>query len=164
MLFKVEELSHNSRVWIYQANRKLTADEIQYLEEFLGREMEEWSAHGAALKAGFEIRYNQIIALFADEGQHAASGCSIDSSTRWFKDLGQKMMIDFFDRSIAIVQNDTLQLFPMLAGKKEVESGNIQSDSLVATPQVPNLDFYQKQWPELAKNSWLKKYFQSVNA
>ena len=74
------------------------------------------------------------------------------------------MMIDFFDRSIAIVQNDTLQLFPMLAGKKEVESDNIQSDSLVATPQVPNLDFYQKQWPELAKNSWLKKYFQSVQA
>jgi hypothetical protein len=162
MIFSKEQLHPSSRVWIYQANRKLTAEEIAFLQSFLAKEIDEWSAHGAALKAGFEICFDQIVCIFADESQHAASGCSIDSSTRWFKDLGAKFGIDFFDRSAAIVQENELQLIPFLEIKKAIENGVINLDSLIATPQVSNLDAYSNQWPEKASDSWLKRYFKQA--
>ncbi len=158
MLFSTSQLHPNSRVWIYQANRKLKSNEIQIIEDYLLKAIEDWSAHGAALKAGYNIRFNQIICLFADEQDHAASGCSIDASTRWFKELGIQLDIDFFDRSAAIIKEQELQLIPFLSIKKAVEDGVISSESLIATPQVPNLAFYTTQWPEKASNSWLKKY------
>lgn len=159
MIFKKEQLDPTSRVWIYQANRKLHESEIAFIEQFLKREIEEWSAHGASLQAGFEIRFDQIICIFADERQHAASGCSIDSSTRWFKDLGEKFSIDFFDRSVAIVQEKNLQLVPLLGIKKAIEEGILHPDCLIATLQVANLATYSNQWPEMAQDSWLKRYF-----
>lgn len=162
MIFSKGQLDPSSRVWIYQANRKLNANEIAFIEQFLAKEIDDWSAHGAALKAGFEIRFDQIICIFADESQHAASGCSIDSSTRWFKDLGAKFGIDFFDRSAAVVKNNELQLVSFLGIKKAVEEGLITPASLIATPQVANLDAYSKQWPEKAEASWLKKYFKQA--
>ncbi len=162
MIFNKEELHPSSRVWIYQANRKLNSEETAFVQSFLAKEIDEWSAHGAALKAGFEIRYDQIICIFADESQHAASGCSIDSSTRWFKDLGNKFGIDFFDRSATIVQTDGLQLIPFLEIKKAVENGVISSESLIATPQVSNLEAYTMNWPEKASDSWLKRYFKQA--
>ena len=162
MIFNKTQLHPSSRVWIYQANRKLTAEETAFIHSFLAKEIDEWSAHGAALKAGFEIRFDQIICIFADESQHAASGCSIDSSTRWFKDLGAKFGIDFFDRSAAIVQENGLQLIPFLEIKKAVENGIIESETFIATPQVPNLAYYANQWPEKASDSWLKRYFKQA--
>lgn len=159
MIFTAEQLHPSSRVWIYQANRKLKEQELAYIHGFLKKEIDEWSAHGAALKAGYEIRFDQLVAIFADESQHAASGCSIDSSTRWFKDLGAKFGIDFFDRSIAVVESDALTLYSLQGIKHVIEEGKIHDESLIATPQVPSLSFYKSQWPERAANSWMKRYF-----
>ena len=163
MIFKAEELHPSSRVWIYQANKKLEESELAYLTQFLEKEIAEWSAHGAALKAGFEIKYGQIVAIFADESQHAASGCSIDSSTRWFKDLGAKFGVDFFDRSVAIVEEDALVLYPLLGIKQVIAEGKIKEESLIASPQVSDLAYYLTQWPEPASNSWMKRYFTQVS-
>lgn len=159
MIFTADQLHPSSRVWIYQANRKLKEQELAYLHGFLKKEIDEWSAHGAALKAGYEIRFDQIVAIFADESQHAASGCSIDSSTRWFKDLGAQFGLDFFDRSIALVESNELKLFSLQGIKQVIETGQISAESLIATPQVTNLGFFQNQWPEKAANSWMKRYF-----
>lgn len=159
MIFTADQLHPLSRVWIYQASRKLNEQELAYLHDFLIKAIDEWSAHGAALKAGYEFRFDQIVAIFADESQHAASGCSIDSSTRWFKDLGAQFGLDFFDRSVAVVESNELKLYALPGLKQMIEAGKISADSLIATPQVPNLGFFMAQWPEKAASSWMKRYF-----
>ena len=42
-------LSDNSRIWIYQADRELTADEQSFLNQELLNFITDWTAHNVAL-------------------------------------------------------------------------------------------------------------------
>lgn len=155
------ELPPSARVWVYQANRAFSDIEKTSIESFLPKAIQEWNAHGAGLKGSFEIRYNQVVIIGLDESANAASGCSIDASTQWFKQLGIDLGIDFFDRTLAIVNGDKLDLYALSAIKQGVQEGRITHDSKVVTPLIPNLAYYQNNWPELAADSWVKRYFVS---
>ena len=159
------ELPPSARIWVYQANRAFSDIEKTSIESFLPKAIQEWNAHGAGLKGSFEIRYNQVVIIGLDESDNAASGCSIDSSTQWFKQLGIELGIDFFDRTLAIANGDTADMYPLPAIKQAVKDGFITAESKVLSPLIPNLAYYQTNWPELASDSWVKRYFvQQVSA
>ncbi|MHA8104206.1 hypothetical protein [Aquirufa nivalisilvae] len=159
MYVEFQQLPAHARVWIYQANRAFNEEESAFVQSYLKQAVQDWNAHGVPLAGSFQIRYNQIIVIAVDEHHHAASGCSIDASTGWFKDLAFQMGMDFFDRSVALVQEDSLILFPLLGVKQVINEGHINADSLIAIPQVKDLADYRSNWPAKAKDSWLKKYF-----
>ncbi len=159
MYVEFQQLPAHARVWVYQANRAFNEQELAFIQSYLKQAVQDWNAHGAPLASSFQIRYNQIIVIAVDEHQHAASGCSIDASTGWFKDLAFQMGIDFFDRSVALVQEESLILFPLLGIKQVVTEGKITPESYIAIPQVKDLEDYNTNWPAKAKDSWLKKYF-----
>ena len=48
-----------------------------------------WASHGSSLKAAIEIFYDHFIVVLVDEKQAAASGCSIDKSFQFIKELIQ---------------------------------------------------------------------------
>lgn len=95
---KLNELSPESRLWLYQSNRALSPTEIQWVDEQLQVFSTEWAAHGRNLKAAGEVLNPYFIALAADLSHENASGCSIDSSVRFVKDLGKELDVDFFNR------------------------------------------------------------------
>lgn len=95
---KLNELHPDSKLWLYQSNRKLSATEMQWLDEQLQAFAAEWAAHGRNLKAAAEVLNPYFIALAVDLTHENASGCSIDSSVRFVKDLGKELQVDFFDR------------------------------------------------------------------
>ncbi|MCP4975889.1 MAG: ABC transporter ATPase, partial [Maribacter sp.] len=80
MLVDFNVLPESSRVWIYQANRSFTSLELEELGGELDAFIQDWTAHGSDLKAGYEIRYKRFIILALDQTDTAASGCSIDAS------------------------------------------------------------------------------------
>jgi hypothetical protein len=153
------QLPDNARIWVYQANRTFSESDVDKISTFLLSAIHEWNAHGAGLKGSFEIRYNQVVILSLDESANAASGCSIDASTKWFKELGAELTIDFFDRTLSVVNGDSLDMFALTQIKQAVQEGQITADSKVVTPLIPNLAYYRNNWPELAAESWLKRYF-----
>ena len=92
------ELPSDARVWIYCSDRVLEADESAKIDDQLAGFIQGWSTHGAAMKAKSEILLDRFIVIAADEKHLAASGCSIDSSVRFIKELGTHYKINFFDR------------------------------------------------------------------
>src|SRR6478735_5232237 len=92
------EFSQHSRVWIYQADKKLSDQEVQRIQQELDDFTISWTAHNAQLKARAEIRYNRFLILIVDESQAGASGCSIDKSVNFMKQLEQQFGINLFDR------------------------------------------------------------------
>ncbi len=52
MLVDFNTLPEESRVWIYQANRSFTDDEIVELESKLDTFISNWTAHGSDLQSG----------------------------------------------------------------------------------------------------------------
>ncbi|MGB0424161.1 MAG: ABC transporter ATPase [Flavobacteriales bacterium] len=92
------QMNDNARVWIYQANRFLTDQEILKVNEATQEFVQSWSAHGNALAAEAHVLYKRFVVFFVDENQAEITGCSIDKSVALINGLGSELGIDFFDR------------------------------------------------------------------
>ena len=102
------ELPGSSRIWLHLANRKLVASEEQFLKEQLTVFLDSWSAHGKRLQCNATLLFSQYLIFSVDENIESASGCSIDSSVRFVKALGQELDIDFFNRmNVLGIESDT---------------------------------------------------------
>ena len=99
-----DDLSLQSRVWVFQSNRFLAAEEQDSIDTHLKSYIEQWSTHGAKMHASHLLLHNCFVVISADEQKQAASGCSIDSLTALFKKLGEQynlsLSIDSSESSI----------------------------------------------------------------
>lgn len=159
MYIPFQEMPAQARIWVYQASRSLQAQELDQIKQTLAQSCQVWEAHGAPLQASFEIKYNQVIIVAVNEAMNAASGCSIDASTRWFKDLGDALLVDFFSRDVAVVRNEQMELFPLGQMKAAVEAGNLTRDDQIITPLLQTVQQYRDSWLSTAADSYLKRYF-----
>ena len=94
MLVDFKELPDHSRIWIYQANRSFTDAELEEISADLSLFLQQWTAHGSQLKAGFEIRYKRFLVIGLDQSAASASGCSIDASVHFIQQLEKKYGVD----------------------------------------------------------------------
>jgi hypothetical protein len=159
MYIPFEQMPDHARVWIYQANRPLTPAESQLISQTLEKGTQGWEAHGAPLQASFEIRYHQVIAVAVNESVNQASGCSIDASTRWFKELAANLNIDFFNRDLAIVRGESLELIPIGQIKSQVQAGNISPTDIILRPLTDQVDTYRSKWLCPANESYISRHF-----
>lgn len=163
MLIPFDQQVESARIWVYQANRTITEIETIQITEYLNAAIANWAAHGAGLLASFKITYGRFVVVAVDEQFNAASGCSIDASTHWFKNLGQELSIDFFDRSVAFIdslgQIQTTQL-PLL--KSLIETHQVTKDTTVFNNLVKTIGEYKTSWKVPAAQSWMNRYFNTA--
>lgn len=163
MLTAFENMPGQARIWIYQSNRGLTPAETQTITAYLEPQVDQWAAHGAALQAGITIKHNRFVIVALNEAVNAASGCSIDASTRWFKELGAALNIDFFDRSLCYVDaNQSIQSLALGEIKAAVATQQLLPQSLVFNNTVKNIMELNERWLQRADNSWTARYFQKT--
>jgi hypothetical protein len=99
-------LPEHSRVWLYLADRKLDATEAHFLNEKLKLFLDSWVAHNKKLTCDGTLLFSQYLILAVNEDVESASGCSIDSSVRFVKSLGQELNVDFFNRlNVLVIEN-----------------------------------------------------------
>lgn len=101
-----DTLDDHAKVWSYQADRLLTDTEVQWINEQLNPFLEEWAAHGTKLKAYGEVMNHAHLILAVDESAHNASGCSIDTSVRFIKQLEKELQVSFFNRLKMLTQSN----------------------------------------------------------
>lgn len=104
MLFP--DYPESARVWIYAADRFLSGTEEAFAQEHLNAFLKQWAAHGTDLFAEGAILHNTFVVIVADEEKVKASGCSIDSSVRFIKELGKELQVDFFNRLSVLVEKE----------------------------------------------------------
>jgi len=156
-----DKMSAHSRVWIYQADRNLSAKEENMAAYFLKNAIQNWTAHGVTLLASAQILESRFIIIALDENENIASGCSIDSSTHWVKELGSNLGIDFFDRSLAYVEGKEIKSIPIFSAKAAILEGKIQSNSTVFNNSVTTLQALSASWKIPANQlTYIKRYFQ----
>ena len=80
MFVPFENLPEESKIWIYQSNRKFSDAEFSEIEMALQSFLEGWAAHGTSLESSYQLKYNRFIIIAVNQDVQAATGCSIDSS------------------------------------------------------------------------------------
>lgn len=156
MFVPYTSLPTHARVWIYQADRSLTNAELDIISTLLKSFTEEWMVHGQPMDASFEIRYNRFILLAAND---QASGCSIDSSVRTIKEIGEKLGVDFFNRQlVCFKRGEDVFSLPLSGLKEEFANGKIDASVYVFNNLVDTKAGVEENWLQQAGNSWLKRY------
>jgi hypothetical protein len=160
MYVPFHQLPPHSRLWVYQLSRPLTDQEEEQLNQRLLAFVTEWSSHGAGLQASYDLREKRFLLLATNEEVASASGCSIDASVNFLRQLEQEFNVGFFDRTTLSFQKDGEVLtVPMPQMKKEVAAGAVSGDTLYFDTLVQTVGALQDQWPKPAKETWLARYF-----
>ncbi len=160
MYVEFDLLPKNARVWIYQSDRKLEPNEVEWLSKVSHAFCELWAAHGQQLKSSFRLFYDQFLVLAVDEGSSLPSGCSIDSSVNLIRDAQNTIGVDFFDRlKVAFVANDHVFLESLTNIRIKIANGEISKDTNTFNNLVSTIGELEGNWKVPAGESWLKKYF-----
>ncbi|MEJ6979778.1 ABC transporter ATPase [Pedobacter sp. P351] len=157
------EISKNSRVWIYQSNRPFSLTEEHGVKEKLNDFTSQWQAHGNALTAKAEIRYNRFVILMVDEQQAGATGCSIDKSVNLMKHIEEELDINLFDRfNIAYRDENGIKSCSREEFEKLITEGKVTEDTIVFNNLVQTLAELEQNWEVPLKNSWHARVFGSL--
>jgi len=149
------QFSENSRVWVYQADRELSATETEQVQQQLNSFTTSWTAHNNQLKAKAEVRYNRFLVLIVDESQAGASGCSIDKSVHFMQHLEQEFGINLFDRfNLAYRDGDKVLSAPRHAFEEMIKQNTINKQTIVFNNMVQNLRELETKWEVPFKDSW----------
>ena len=159
MLVDFNSLPEISRVWIYQANRSFTEDEIKSIKEKLDIFIENWTAHGSDLQSGYEFKYKRFIIIGLNQNLNTATGCSIDASVHFIQELEKEYNVDLMDKmNVSYKQGEfiaykTLLDFKMMAKQKAVSKNTIVFNNLVT-----NIAEYNENWEVPASESWHNRF------
>ena len=160
MTVEFSSLPQTARIWIYQCNRSFTSDEIQEISNKLQTFLEGWTAHGADLKAAFEIRYKRFIVIGLDQNQQLASGCSIDASVNFIQQLETAFKVDLLDKlNVSYKQGDYIAYKPLKEFKKMVKDKAVSKNTIVFNHLVQTKAEYLDFWEVPAAESWHVRFF-----
>lgn len=151
-------LPDTSRVWIYQSSRPFAADELPILRRHIEQFVESWVSHNRQLRAFGDVFHEQFIVLMVDESMAGASGCSIDKSVYFLKQIEQAYGVDLFDRmTFAYKEGDTMRTAPREEFAALYKQGKISDETVVFDNLVNNKGDFDQNWLKPLAKSWHKR-------
>ncbi len=159
MLVDFNTLPEQSRVWIYQANRSFTEEEISEISSKLDTFIENWTAHGADLHSGFQIKYKRFIVLGLNQNLNAATGCSIDASVHFIQQLEKEYNVDLMDKmNVSYKQGEFIAYKSLIDFKKMAKDKAISKKTIVFNNLVTNKAEFEENWEVPASESWHSRF------
>ncbi|MCK0179180.1 ABC transporter ATPase [Flavobacteriaceae bacterium S0862] len=159
MLVDFNTLPETSRVWIYQANRSFTEQEIEEISSKLDTFIEKWTAHGGDLHSGYEIKYKRFIVIGLNQNLNLATGCSIDASVHFIQQLEKEYNVDLMDKmNVSYKQGEFIAYKPLTDFRKMAKDKAVSKNTIVFNNLVANKAEYQENWEVPASESWHSRF------
>jgi len=159
MLVDFNTLPDTSRVWIYQANRSFSEDELTKMEVKLSEFIKAWTAHGQDLQAGFKIVYKRFIVIALNQQLNAATGCSIDASVHFIQELEKAYDVDLMDKmNVSYKQGEFIAYKPLVDFKKMAKDRAVSKNTIVFNNLVTNIAEFKENWEVPASESWHSRF------
>ena len=150
-------MSPDSKVWIYQSSREFTENEKAEIMERGAAFVSGWNAHGRMLKAAIEVLHKRFILFTVDESYAMATGCSIDKSVAFIKDIEKAFSINLLDRmQIAYKNNNTINTTSLSDFENLLKTGLVNENTIVYNNLVATQSEFETSWETTVKESWHK--------
>jgi hypothetical protein len=160
MYVPFENLPEDSKIWIYQSNRKFSDDEITEIESDLKIFIENWSAHGTTLEASYIIKYNRFIILAVNQETQQATGCSIDSSVAFIQNLEQKYQVILLDKmNVTFKNGEHIAHKSLIDFKRMAKEKAVTVNTIVFNNLVNSIEEFNDNWEVPAGESWHSRFF-----
>ncbi|MCX7548049.1 ABC transporter ATPase [Xanthomarina sp. F1114] len=159
MIVDFNTLPEESKVWIYQCNRSFTDEEVKEIESKLDVFLNNWTAHGSDLKAGYKIVYKRFIVIGLDQQVGAATGCSIDASVHFIQDLEKEYKVDLLDKmNVSYKQGEFIAYKTLSDFKKMAKDKAVSKNTIVFNNLVVNIAEFNENWEVPASDSWHSRF------
>lgn len=159
MFTEYKNLPNNSRVWMYQSDRVFTEKEIEFISEKATAFIEQWTRHGDNLKGSFTIKYNQFLVLAVDENFNNVSGCSIDASVRFVKELENELQVDLMNKlNVSFKDGNNINIVKLVDFQQFAKAQKITKETIVFNNMVQTKEEVENNWEIPASNSWHNRF------
>ncbi|WP_418604456.1 ABC transporter ATPase [Hwangdonia sp.] len=159
MLVDFNTLPEESRVWIYQANRSFTEQELEEIQSKLKIFIDNWTAHGSDLQAGYTIKYKRFIVLGLNQDVNNATGCSIDASVHFIQQLEKEYNVDLMDKmNVSYKQGEYVAYKTLTDFRKMAKDKAISKNTIVFNNLVNNIAEFKENWEVPASESWHSRF------
>ena len=160
MTLPFNEMPANSRIWIYQSDRKLNDSELDQIKLKLIDFLKNWTAHGDDLKSSFEIRYDRFIIIALNEKSAKASGCSIDACVHFIQQIEKDYNISLLDKmNVAFKQGEYVSYKSIVEFKSLIKNNSVSKNTIVFNNLVLDIGDYKNNWEVPACKSWHSRFF-----
>ena len=159
MLVEFNALPEESRVWIYQSNRTFTDDEISELKDKLNVFINNWTAHGSDLQAGYIIKYKRFIVIGLNQNLNKATGCSIDASVHFIQQLEKSYNVDLMDKmNVSYKQGEYVAYKSLTDFRKMAKDRAVSKNTIVFNNLVANKAEFEEHWEVPVSESWHSRF------
>lgn len=160
MYLPFEQLSDEARVWVYQANRLF---EQQELAEVMGKAqtfLTDWASHGNPLQGSATILHNQFLIIAVEESFQGATGCAVDASIQFIRELEESMQLSMLDRTqVAFQQDGENIVVPLAQLPTRIRQGTINAEMLTFDNTITKKQDLATKWLIRAEDAWFGRYF-----
>jgi hypothetical protein len=156
-----EQLPSDSRLWIFAAERPLSADESRVVLSETDAFIAQWTAHGVPLMAGRELRYDQFVLVGVNERAAGVSGCSIDALVRRMQRLEQELGVELINNGPVLYrEGDAIERVSRDRFAELAASGTVSPNTRVFDNTVTRVgDLTAGKWEVKASESWHARAF-----
>ena len=152
-------LPPNAKVWIYQSDSNLSSTDVELIEKEVKFFLNNWSSHNKEIESSYEIRYNRFLIIGLNENINSASGCSIDKSVNFIKNLQSILKVNFLNRlDVAYKIGNEINTISLLEFQNMIRENKLSKDSIVYNNMIDTKKLYLNSWETKIENSWHKKF------
>lgn len=149
-----------SKVWIYQAARPFTANELTEINEQLSQFYQQWMSHNRPVHGWAGVLFNQFIVIMADDTADRLCGSAVDHSLRLIQSLERQYAVSLLDRMLlGFLIKDHVELLPLAQLPHALASGKITEDTLYFNNTATTDASLLPRWIIPVKESWLASRF-----
>lgn len=160
MYLPFENLPEESKIWIYQSNRKFSDIEISEIETDLLEFISNWTSHGSEIEASFTTRYSRFVIIAANQNVQQPTGCSIDKSVEFIQNLEQKYNVDLLDKmNVTFKVGEHIAHKPLIEFKKMAKEKAVSENTIVFNNLVNTIEEFNNDWEIPAIESWHNRFF-----
>ena len=153
MLVDFNDISNDSRIWIFASDKKLSSDQEKYISLKVSNHINNWQAHNNPLKASVAIFENYFIIVALDESFTKASGCSIDTLQNLVQQLEVDLKLSLLNRmNIYIKDEDEIHCISLSNLKNYANSDTLFYDLTIKYKN--DIQNFLKP----IKNSWCQSF------
>lgn len=160
MYLPFDQLPDSARIWIFQSHHYIPFEKAESLSGKLMNFLENWQAHGQALKASFTLRYDRFIIIALDEASYRATGCSIDKLTHQIAALEEQCELELLNRSLISYRDDNgmISVLPMQEFRQALEEGELDASTIVFNNLIETKGQLLAHWELPLGQSWHQQW------
>ena len=153
----------DARLWVYAADRPMTADEARALTGDLSGFAEDWTSHGRPVRGAVDVADGRFLLVAATLTGGDVSGCGIDASVRAVEEAGRRLGLAWLPALRVFYRNEdgAVESCSRTDFRRRAETGGVTTATPIFDPTVQTVGALRRgAFEKAAGQSWHREAFQ----